>query len=633
LHIFFKHRLSIEKLTKQLLNNYMNQPLHKAGPSLRQGEYGQHDSSSQPRYAPPTAYEEHIGTLEAPAGIQQSPEAQHMHHDSDNQYYGNANDLSQYHALSHVFGGDGNGLYDLQGSEASSRFAAGEDQGILRGIGNYIAHSGSGTQNRELAREGAPLPQLPHTSHMMAHRSVSVVTESSTSASMPSPPQFSTEHIVPLYEHATVRQTKYEPFQNRFHTSDEARDHRRVATRFSRMPYTDPESDDTISQIENSRQAHVLRIYNAMTSGENAKDNRGSIAMKRWVIEAHYQPDLVEAYAHKVFDCLLAQAKVGFRGWVHNDYVADERKGDDIDKDVDCAGRLDNIIAALEQEKTICEDVMNSACQIRMFVNAPRAYANRKHQNRVGNSKRGRTKAAPDPNPKPAKSQRTGGKRTRARSTTASDVPCSRGTTPQHQVQAQHTMPPHPYYTKASQHFTPSPAIANRLIPRMTSLHRPALSLPRHSFGRHSSAAMSQPTSSPHLPPHTPRIAATASVHLNSPFMSPPPPSLDQYSSPASSLDVKPQAFDGNWQNDIVYIQPGESPYPSAVDPVLAQFGLEQCEESNLDQFGRQMNGYVNLSDIEHTASDRRVSSSDSHSFQGFWDMQPGVQKFPEQRE
>jgi hypothetical protein len=108
----------------------------------------------------------------------------------------------------------------------------------------------------------------------------------------------------------------------------------------------------------------VERIYNAMTSGEAAKDNRGSIAMKRWVLDAHYPPDLVEAYAHKLFDCLLAQAKEGFRGWVHNDYVADERKGEDIDKDVDCAGRLDNIVQALEHEKTICEDVMNSACQI-----------------------------------------------------------------------------------------------------------------------------------------------------------------------------------------------------------------------------------------------------------------------------
>jgi hypothetical protein len=46
----------------------------------------------------------------------------------------------------------------------------------------------------------------------------------------------------------------------------------------------------------------------------------------------------------------------------------------------------------LEEEKTICEDVMTSECQIRMFVNAPRAYAQRKKANRQGNSKRGKSK-------------------------------------------------------------------------------------------------------------------------------------------------------------------------------------------------------------------------------------------------
>ncbi|KAH7394860.1 hypothetical protein DE146DRAFT_584935, partial [Phaeosphaeria sp. MPI-PUGE-AT-0046c] len=185
-------------------------------------------------------------------------------------------------------------------------------------------------------------------------------------------------------------QSKYDPFQHRFHGPKEARDHRRRGTRFDRQPYYPPESDHTIADIEQNRAMNVMRIYNAMTSGESARDNPGSIAMKRWVNDAHYPADLVEAYAHKVFDCLLDQAKEGFRGWVHNDYVADERKGDDIDKDVDCAGRFENVILALQQEKTICEDVMNSACQIRMFVNAPRAYSNRKHQNRIGNSKRGR---------------------------------------------------------------------------------------------------------------------------------------------------------------------------------------------------------------------------------------------------
>ena len=156
--------------------------------------------------------------------------------------------------------------------------------------------------------------------------------------------------------------------------------------RFGRHAYL--KKDPSIADIEADRHLHVGRIYNAMVRGDIAGDNPKSVAMKRWVREPHYPSDLVEAFAHKVFDCVLEQAKDGFRGWHQNDYVIDDRKGDDDDRDVDCAGRLKNVVLALECEKTICEDVMTSACQIRMFVNAPRAYANRKHQNRIGNSKR-----------------------------------------------------------------------------------------------------------------------------------------------------------------------------------------------------------------------------------------------------
>jgi hypothetical protein len=194
-------------------------------------------------------------------------------------------------------------------------------------------------------------------------------------------------------------------------------------------------------------------------------------------------------------------------------------------------------------------------------------------------------------------------------------------------------MPPNPYYVPASQHLAPSAPVTNRPIPRMTSLHRPTLSLPHHSFGQHNKAAMSPPTSSPQPQSQTPRMASTASPHVNSPFMSPPPPSLDQYSSPASPLDIKPQDFKENWQNGIVYTPEGASPYLTAVDPMLTQWGLEPREESNLLQFGRHHGGFVNLSDIEHTASDRVVGGSGSHGFQDFWDVQSDVQKFPAQRE
>ncbi|KAF2626760.1 hypothetical protein BU25DRAFT_342855, partial [Macroventuria anomochaeta] len=187
-----------------------------------------------------------------------------------------------------------------------------------------------------------------------------------------------------------VHFTPYGPYRGLFHDSDGARDHRHFCTRFGRQTYIHPEDDPSIDQVESDRNHHVGRIYDAMIRGDRAQDNAGSIAMKRWVHCAHYKSDLVEAFAHKVFDCLLVQVKEGFRGWHHNDYVDDDRKGEKEDREADCVGRLENIIDALEREKTICEDVVNSASQIRMFVNAPIAYASRKLQNRLGNSKRGR---------------------------------------------------------------------------------------------------------------------------------------------------------------------------------------------------------------------------------------------------
>ena len=110
--------------------------------------------------------------------------------------------------------------------------------------------------------------------------------------------------------------SKYGPYMGHFKSTQSASQYRKDATRFNRKPYRPPETDETIFEVEHDRLYHVERIYNAMTRGDAARDNKGSIAMKRWVHGAYYKADLVEAYAHKVLDCLLLQAKEGFRGWV-----------------------------------------------------------------------------------------------------------------------------------------------------------------------------------------------------------------------------------------------------------------------------------------------------------------------------
>lgn len=219
----------------------------------------------------------------------------------------------------------------------------------------------------------------------------------------------------------------YAPFQNHFQDSESARRFREQATRFDRTPYRPSDEDPSIYYVKQNRQHYVKRIYDAMTRSDAAKDNAHSIAMRRWVENPAYDSKLVESYAHRVLDCLIEQVEFGYRGWPHTDYVADDRKGEPEDKSVSCAERLENIISGLEQEKTICEDIMGSKCQIRMFVNAPRAYARRKEANRHGNSKRGKATAA-----KPEPGRQTRAKKARERqaarqrhSATPSYVPAS----------------------------------------------------------------------------------------------------------------------------------------------------------------------------------------------------------------
>jgi len=58
----------------------------------------------------------------------------------------------------------------------------------------------------------------------------------------------------------------------------------------------DPATGPTIELVERERDRNrnVERIYNAMVSGDHARDNPKSTARKRWIEEPHYQSDLWE---------------------------------------------------------------------------------------------------------------------------------------------------------------------------------------------------------------------------------------------------------------------------------------------------------------------------------------------------
>jgi hypothetical protein len=453
------------------------------------------------------------------------------------------------------------------------------------------------------------------------------------------PPRGSSTNTVPAIR---SRQTRYRPYSQLFNSSEDAKRHRHVDTRFNREPYIPQSQDSTIVSIEAERGHHVQRIYNAMTSGNSARDNTGSIAMKRWVHAAHYPANLVEAYAHKVFDCLLAQAKDGFRGWHHNDYVVDDRKGEDEDRDVNCEERLDNIIRALEEEKTICEDVMNSACQIRMFVNAPKAYSNRKHQNRVGNSKRGRAKDASETNPRASKIQRTSGRQCRSRAAAASDPVVSGRETSRPLPQLQEPDLPTYEVASSSHHVTP-----HSIQDFESPLQHPSAPTPHLSL----SEPQADPKSTP--PPAVSALprASQADIPMtrmpsmppphHSPFLSPPTFSHATYSTPATPLDANTPPSISPWPSaDTTSFPPlhssTETTHPNnPIDAMAFPHDWSWPDPkpppstdvyNNLNPFDPYPSAHDTFTGLPQTAG---AENSGILDFQALWESQPGVQAFP----
>jgi hypothetical protein len=625
----------------------MTSSSRQAGPSPRSSEVSNHDTFPERHYDGTAAQDTDFQYLRDNISTPHPSGALYVYPGLPDRSHGNANDYNQYQDPYSNFQSETSVLRNRQPSEAASPFAQQNGHGPLRGIEDFAEAASPSVQGRELVRREPALLHGAPSPYNMPRRSESVASGSPALHPMLSFPHTSMEQGAGQGEEERPRLSKYMSCPSRLPDSASAREYRRQQTQFDRKPYRDPNTDETIADIENNRRVHVERIYNAMTSGEIARDNSNSIAVKRWITEAHYPPDLVEAFAHRVFDCLLDQVKYGFRGWVHNDYVADERKGEDVDREVDCAGRLDNIIDSLRLEKTICEDVLNSACQVRTFVNAPKAYASRKHQNRLGNSKRGRAKDAPDGNPKAAKAPRTGPKhKTRGRSNTASDMPSSRGNTPQYQQpqqQQQQTAAQLPYFSGSNfPNLSPGPITSGHLMPRFAPTHRSNLSA-GSSYGQQPLAIMSPPpATSPQLPHASQlQIARTATMppQHQSPTMTPPTPlSHGPYFASDALEEAKPAAgqtaFDswnaGRHFDGIPYTS-FESSEP-AVDPKLTQMQWNfggHSDEDGASNFLDHSSQYVNPADVERGHS---LNGDTCFNFQGFgagWGAHQDAQDFP----
>ncbi|KAF2845486.1 hypothetical protein T440DRAFT_460287 [Plenodomus tracheiphilus IPT5] len=598
----------------------MNQPPRSAEPAPRLNDYHLSSPSADAQDTRKTPEEL------TKAAIHNTSAFGTLHSDAFGQLCRFANDCSHPYGPNLTLDAQGNPTNNPKAPETTSPFVDTNDSNPRCVVGNYAATSSPGGWDRSARGEIQQLRESPAEPHNMHHRSTSFTP--STLAPMHSSTYPGSRHSSAPPQAAGY--SKYDPFRNRFDGSETAKEFRHTSMRFERTPCKPPHEDPTIAEVEGDRRRHVERIYNAMTRGDIARDNEGSTAMKRWVYDANYPSALVEAYAHKVFDAMLEQVKLGFRGWTQNDYVVDERKGEDDDRDVDCTGRLDNIISALEHEKSICENVMSSSNQIRMFVNAPKAYSKRKDQNRVGNGKRPNAKGlVAGSSGSPAKRRRTGG-HARNRSSTLSELPSSRGTTPQEPQDISGL----PYYTPRLQQggiVSPPPSITYQSL--APALHPPGSQTQSSSLGH--LQGNSRLTSAPSTISPIPRMAPMTPV-LPSPLTSSPNQLHSHLLTPVIS---DAPSSTGNWHHDDIFQRPAQIhiPPPERVDSPLfngvgdwSLRGLPYAGDlHSANLFTQHPEAGVCLADVETKPSNQDGDTSGHGYFTTFWHQQQGVQEIP----
>lgn len=383
----------------------------------------------------------------------------------------------------------------------------------------------------------------------------------------------------------------YGSFGRYFHDRDAAKQYRRSHAPWARQPFREPHTDPTIAEIENDRQTHVERIYNAMIRRDHFRDNVGVAAWKRWVAEAHYPSRLVEAYAHKVFDSLLQSVKEGYNGYHNHDFVDQSRRRDEEDREVNCAGRLDNIIRALELEKTICEDVMLSSTKTRTFVNAPRSYMKRKEQNRNGNAQRPKSRPT-GVETTPPRRRKTGTRHSRALSATGSVTLPTRDVTP----------PDQGGQTGAPYSASPQ-SLENAMSPPNIGFSPPQASFQYSSR----SSAYHDPASSglsPFRRPYSGRNSGLSQPPNSQLFshVSPPARTLDHYFTPEVSMAPNPSRSALRfpyWQGTQSFTSPNPPPTMTPLNvPGLTNYHGMTFENDPLVHFGNLgRNSSANLFD------------------------------------
>ncbi|KAF3003426.1 hypothetical protein E8E13_001314 [Curvularia kusanoi] len=148
-----------------------------------------------------------------------------------------------------------------------------------------------------------------------------------------------------------------------------ALDHRYRVTLASTKTRAD---DETIDIVESHREYYISEMIHAVYNMEDVQDNstfRGRTMMDRTHPD-HHSPYDVEATCRYLFIVIIDRCNEGYRGLAsHNRLLAP--KPDPQDVEGDCQQRINNVIRALRDWKSICREVLLEDSKVNQLANAP----------------------------------------------------------------------------------------------------------------------------------------------------------------------------------------------------------------------------------------------------------------------
>ncbi|PSN62288.1 hypothetical protein BS50DRAFT_650838 [Corynespora cassiicola Philippines] len=185
---------------------------------------------------------------------------------------------------------------------------------------------------------------------------------------------------------------------------------RRYRSHVSRKPYIDPKADHTIREVMRHEEYWVEQLVMAMLNTYQVKDRKesGDVDFFTSILSEESKKKLsnnrknaecdllrLEANCRAVLGAILELCIFGFRGLASEDYTVKFKTLKSVfeeDSKVNCEERLHN---TCQFDKRVARDVyVGEDVKIRILVNAPLAYAQRKIDYNRNNDTRAKTYAA-----------------------------------------------------------------------------------------------------------------------------------------------------------------------------------------------------------------------------------------------